>query len=214
MSHRGNNTEEMSAHVRVHRRICCWCECVGSHGVAKERACVGAHAAMVLVCVCMYVVCMYVCMYVLRESVRVYAQRIAKELPCVLTVRDVGKVSALLSFQLRSSTTPARDLPSPLSLLFPLSLPLPSASTSSCSFSYSATEGRLPLANVSSARFLRSTLLSFPLPMSRVGILERWMVLVHHSHPMVTDTPESSQPVDVLSRKREEKSERKRGRVG
>lgn len=30
------------------------------------------------------------------------------------------------------------------------------------------------------------------------------MVLVHHSHPMITDTPESSQAVDgALSRKRE-----------
>lgn len=109
--------------------------------------------------VCVY---LYVCIRVrFCESVRVHAQKIAKELPCVLTVRDVGKVSALLSFQLRSSTTPARDLPSPLSLCYPsLSLPLPPASTSSYSFSYSAGEGRLPLANVSSARFLQSALLT------------------------------------------------------
>jgi hypothetical protein len=34
--------------------------------------------------------------------------------------------------------------------------------------------------------------------------MRRWMVLVHHSHPLVTDTPESSQAVEaVLSRKRE-----------
>jgi len=44
----------------------------------------------------------------------------------------------------------------------------------------------------------------------------RWMVLVHHSHPMVTDTPESSQLADVLSgarrRERVKKSERERER--
>jgi len=38
----------------------------------------------------------------------------------------------------------------------------------------------------------------------------RWMVLVHHSHPMVTDTPESSQSADVFSRKREREKERVR----
>lgn len=98
--------------------------------------------------------CVYVCMCF---CARVHAQRIAKELPCVLTVRDVGKVSALLSFQPRSSTTPARDLPSPSSLPTPPSRPLyrPASTSLSRSFSYSAGEGRLPLANVSSARFLR-----------------------------------------------------------
>lgn len=39
----------------------------------------------------------------------------------MLTVRDVGKVSALLSFQPRNNTTPARDLTSPLLLLPSLS---------------------------------------------------------------------------------------------
>jgi len=116
-------------------------------------------------------VCVCICMRArvrerARESAR--ADDSAKELPCVLTVRrDVGKVSALLSSRPRSSTTPARDLPSPsfssssscasISSSSSSACPpsVPSASTSSCSFSYSAAEGRLPLARVSSARFLR-----------------------------------------------------------
>lgn len=149
----------------------------------------------------------------------VSVRRIAKQLPCVLTVRDVGKVSARLSFQLQSSTTPARDLPSLLSPL--LSVPLPPItfpSTSSCSFSYSATEGRLPLANVSFALGSSGTLLTvLPPPHAPIGTPERWMVLVHHSHQMVTDTPESSQSADVAEargKEREKENKRKREREG
>lgn len=82
-----------------------------------------------------------------------------------LSVRDVGKVSALL--QLRSSTTPARDLPSPTPSLLLSPLPL-----SSLALEYSPSRQLLPFTIAATAspsnadRFLclgSSSALSFPL---------------------------------------------------
>lgn len=137
-----------------------------------------------------------------RRSARPPYARTHAELPCVLTVRDVGKVSALLSFS--SGVAPRRHATCPPPLLFARSAPrLPPPTPSSDAlvvflFLLRSAKDASP----SSQRFLLARLLrhlfrlSFPLPVrSDLDPEERrWMVLVHHSHPMVTDTPESSQP--------------------